>query len=319
MRIFRGAGRWAIVVATAMLVADLRSDAGSISAVSDPIARALFRQIQALPVVREERYQLNVRIRLVPLVWIAHENVGEAQVTWRHSPGVQAIELLVGTVPDRTPRRINRWGYVADLVRGATTTSLGLMNAANDEATVAGAQRAVGKAASEGRYRAVTTTASLRTSSSLTTVRAAPASWTFQDLALAVDLLSTAPAEARSIDVPDHRHDGFLTALDTLLHRSAALCFDPPAPGHVNVLPYVYGSTTYELRLLTCARSEPVTVGQGRSPDTVTSTFRILNRATRHATEFGIASESSGEWRGRPVRVWFRPRSWMELELTPMP
>ncbi len=60
-------------------------------------------------------YTVNAKVRLMPLVWIGRDNIGGARITRRHdASGRRTFELLVGSDPDRAPRRINRWGFIRE-------------------------------------------------------------------------------------------------------------------------------------------------------------------------------------------------------------
>jgi len=43
------------------------------------------------------------------LFWIGRSNVGDAIVTRTAAPHETSYSLLIGSDPDRAPRRINRW------------------------------------------------------------------------------------------------------------------------------------------------------------------------------------------------------------------
>lgn len=62
-----------------------------------------------LPIVAQHRYRMAAKIRPL-LFWIGRDNVGEAQVVWHAGGSARGVELLIGSDPDRAPRRINRWG-----------------------------------------------------------------------------------------------------------------------------------------------------------------------------------------------------------------
>ncbi|MBM3770324.1 MAG: hypothetical protein FJW27_03380 [Acidimicrobiia bacterium] len=59
------------------------------------------------------RYRMAGRIRPL-LFWFGKDDVGFARITWRSADeGCRAYELLVGTDPNRAPRGLNKWGFIA--------------------------------------------------------------------------------------------------------------------------------------------------------------------------------------------------------------
>jgi hypothetical protein len=73
-----------------------------------------------LPVVSEHRYRMLAKVRPL-LFWISKDDVGGAKVSWRGSEdGGFGLDLLIGSDPRRAPRQINKWGYIAEQVRGST-------------------------------------------------------------------------------------------------------------------------------------------------------------------------------------------------------
>ena len=77
-------------------------------------ARHGVASFSAAEVTRERLYQVDARARPF-LFWIRKSNIGDGRLTWRRGPdGTIGYELLVGSDPARTPRHINRWGYLRE-------------------------------------------------------------------------------------------------------------------------------------------------------------------------------------------------------------
>jgi hypothetical protein len=53
----------------------------------------------------------------------------------------------------------------------------------------------------------------------------------------------------------------------------------------------------------------------GSFADVIDGRFRVRNRATQDKTRFRVLYGTSGELRGLPGRVVFRPHWWMEGEM----
>ena len=87
-----------------------------------------------IPVAREHSYVVNARVRPVLLFWIARDNIGGARITWREgATGRRAFEFLIGSDPARTPRRINRWGFIVEDLDAENAQVLGVMSESDEE------------------------------------------------------------------------------------------------------------------------------------------------------------------------------------------
>ena len=70
------------------------------------------------PIHKEYRYRMSAAIRPL-LFWIGDSDVGGARIVWRRGEdGRRGYEFLLGSDPIRAPRKINRWGFVREELRG---------------------------------------------------------------------------------------------------------------------------------------------------------------------------------------------------------
>src|SRR5262249_37885049 len=109
----------------------------------------------SLPIVSEHRYRMLARVRPL-LFWISKDDVGGAKVSWRaNGPGEFGLELLIGSDPLKAPRSVNKWGYIAEEVRGTDARVIGVMKQSNEQ-SIDDAEKQLG---AEGRggftYRAI--------------------------------------------------------------------------------------------------------------------------------------------------------------------
>ena len=108
-----------VVVASAIAGSLLASESdGPVRNLEPDTTKVVFRSV-SLPVRVEHRYRMLGRVRPL-LFWISREDVGGAQVTWREAADGVGYELLIGSDPERAPRRINRWGYIGEERRAPT-------------------------------------------------------------------------------------------------------------------------------------------------------------------------------------------------------
>jgi hypothetical protein len=83
------------------------------------------------------------------LFWFGKDNVGGARIRWRQGEGSdRGYDLLIGSDPQRAPRKVNRWGFIQEESRGGESTVLGViqkseqdtLQAAQADATADGQQ-----------------------------------------------------------------------------------------------------------------------------------------------------------------------------------
>jgi hypothetical protein len=268
-------------------------------------------------VVREQLYIVNAKVRPLLLFWIERQNVGDARLTWRKAGGDRrGFELLIGSDPERAPRRINRWGFIVEELSPGNAEVLGLMKESNEE-TVEAAEAEIACQRDISVFKAAQTTISGgRAVSKSMTVRA-PASLTYHDLD---SLLALIPAEShrvRTVQLPLGIQTGFLVAMDSLMHTSAVPCGSRKGAGAKAVagVPFVYGPTLYDLSLLGCTFEPTHRTATEMLTDIVEGHFQVRNRTTGNETRFRVSYGTSGHLLGVPVRAVFRPRWWMEIEL----
>lgn len=102
----------------------------------------------AVNVSREHEYRVDARVRPL-LFWIRKSNIGDGRITWRTGPGgTVGYELLVGTDPARTPRRINRGGYLREESAPAGAVVFGVMSQ-SDEQSIEDADKTTSRAAED--------------------------------------------------------------------------------------------------------------------------------------------------------------------------
>src|SRR5262249_31716495 len=150
-------------------------------------------------------------------------DVGGARISWHGDDnGGFGLDLLIGSDPDRAPRRINRWGYIAEQVRGSDARVLGVMKQSNEESV----KEAESQLENEGRggyvYRAIQgTTADGESHAAVTSVRV-ERDLTFRDIDPLLMLIGAATqgGDTRSVAVPGGTRPGFLVALRDLVKQS---------------------------------------------------------------------------------------------------
>lgn len=264
----------------------------------------------ASEVTRATEYHYTVSGRARPLlVWTGRRDVGAATVErTANAANGERIALVIGTDPARAPMRMNRWGYTSESRCGTRTDVVGLMTQ-SDEKTIDEATVSIAAGDASRPYRAIRATidgASARTEALRVN---APSERTYRDAASILEALPVGRA-TRAIAVPAGASPGFLFAVDAALQRAAA-----SPDGASTTLSYVYGLHAYDLSAVVVGRPAALAVGGRTYARTVAVDFLVRNRSTGERTEFQITAGTSGDVTGVPLRVVYRPRWWLELEL----
>jgi len=255
----------------------------------------------------EYRYSMNVRIRPLLVFWISRSGVGTAVVTRNDSPATARYTLLIGSDPDRVPRRINRWGYIEEEMRGREAHLLGLMTQ-SDETSLEEADAGVRtQAAGRHPFRVIQGTVDGDRAISRVATIAAPADYTFRQLESVLGLMRSdaAAGASRSLTLPPGTRPGFLAALADAMRTASA-----------TPIRYVYYGRLYELRQervrdVANVQIDGVGLGAARAAE-----FVVTSLHDGEKTRFSMTYGTEGRFAGVPLAASYQPRWWMQVELT---
>jgi hypothetical protein len=271
--------------------------------------------IAEVPVARELLYTVDARVRPLLFFWIGRDNVGSARITWRKgTAGERAFDLLIGSDPERAPRRINRWGFITERLSGDDAEVLGIMKESGEQ-TLEEAEASVGRQ-TDGMavFKTSRSTITKNVAIGGTADLRAPARLTYRELDDVLSLVPDTLRKVRTLELPPGTHRGFLVALDTMIGHSIEPCRARVATSPATVS-YVYDQTLYTLSLESCDFEPRMPSRVGVFTDVVNSRFEVRNRSTGNETSFRVVYGTSGDHRGVPVRALFRPHWWIEVEL----
>jgi len=256
--------------------------------------------------VERHHYVIAARIRPLLVFWIGRSSVGDAIVTRRLSPGEATYALLIGSDPDRAPRRINRWGYIREEIRGAEARLIGLMTE-SDEDSIEEAEANIRKQAhGDHPFKIIRATVDGEQAQSVVTSIGAPYDYSFRQLQTVLDLaLRESPqGKPRTIRLPPGTRPGFLAALADAMHT-------PTGP-----IAYVYHGRIYELRR-TDARTIPdLRIAGASYGRAIAADFTTTSTHDGEQTRFSMTYGTEGSFAEVPLRVSYQPRWWMEVNLT---
>ena len=261
---------------------------------------------EPLPVRSEHRYRMLAKVRPL-LFWITKDDVGGARVSWRgDDAGAFGLELLIGSDPLRAPRKVNKWGYIAEEIRGTDARVIGVMKQ-SDEQSVADAEKQLGADGGQGfTYRAIQGTADSREATAgVTSVRVAK-DLSYRDIDALLGMVSTASAspEKRVVALPAGTRPGFLVALHDLVSGAAK-----------STVSYVYFGVFYDLTMKGSTALKSPTIDGHRYTNLARSEFEIRNRSNGEVTKFQLTYGTEGALAGIPVHAVYQPRWWFEVQL----
>jgi hypothetical protein len=286
------------------------------AAVLQPAARADGRAATApgggsspstSPPFERHHYTMSARVRPLAVFWIRRAGIGDAIVTRRRAPGEASYSLLIGSDPERTPFRINRWGYIEEEIRGAQFRMTGLMTQ-SDEESIAEAEANVRRRPIGGSpYRVIDATADGQQSRSRVTSIAAPETYTFRQLPAMLDLVRRADADgvSRAVRLAPGVRPGFLAALADAMQ----------SPSTKSIV-YVYYGRLYELRRTRTERVGDVRIDGTSYGDAVAADFLVTSRYDGEQTRFSMTYATDGPLAEVPLRITYQPRWWIQIELT---
>ena len=266
-------------------------------------------------------YAISARVRPLLVFWISRSGVGDAVVTKRQGPSETGYSLLIGSDPDRAPRRINRWGYINEEMRGGEATLIGLMTE-SDEDSIKQAEANIGRPVAGDRvFKIIRATIDGDQARSIVTSIAAPAAYSFRQVHTLLDLAQNQSTEgqegrARVIRLPSGTRPGFLTALAELMHRHVEEWHASgrvPAGGPIS---YVYHGRIYELSVMRTRPLASVRVGGAAYAHVIASDFETRSTYDGEVDQFSITYGTEGSLAEIPLAASYQPKWWMQIELT---
>lgn len=282
-------------------------------------ARAAGRSLPAtaasLPGATERHhYMMSARVRPL-LFWVGRSNVGDAIVARTTAPHEARYSLLIGSDPDRAPRRINRWGYIEETIRGDAATVVGLMTD-SDEASVEEAETNLRK---EGRgahtFSVIHAAIDAEQSRSVVTAVAAPADYSFREVRAVLALASDGTAgPSRVVRLPRGTRPGFLSAISEIIHTQA----DSARAGALHAgtpVTYVYHGKLYELRATSVQFKPTFQVNSSRYARVVSAQFVTKSQKDGEETGFALSYAIDGRLAEVPLTISYQPRWWMQVNL----
>jgi len=272
-----------------------------------------------LPLVSEHLYTVTARVRIL-LFWYSRDDVGLARLRWRVGPDDRrGYELLIASDPDRAPRKINQWGFVAEETGpdGAALLGLGKDSDPKSLEEAEAGTEAEG-AARQFLYKAIRTEVRGQTGRTGVMRLALPRDPTYRDLDAVIAQLPASPPSPKHYTLMPGVRRGYLPTLQEAVDDCLAWyrAGRPAKESPIGVVrPYVYDGKLYEL-VVRSSKPVPSAKYRGRPfTDLIHTEFVITNTVSRGQTRFRVDFPAAGPMAGAPVHVVYRPRWWFEVEI----
>ena len=251
-------------------------------------------------------YTMNARVRPLLLFWISKSNVGDAMTLRRQDGAETEYSLLIGSDPQRAPRKINRWGYIDEDVKGSNATVIGLMTE-SDEDSIEQAEASIKQQDGQRVFKVIRGSIAADQAQSVVTSVPAPSTYNFRHVNTLLELArrDRHDGRTRSVTLPAGTRPGFLSALADLIHAhvqqwKTASRVDAGAP-----ITYAYHGKIYQLR---ATKTE-------RRSHAIASQFEIRNIVNGELTRFSMTYGTEGALAEVPLTVSFQPKWWLEVEI----
>lgn len=279
--------------------------------------------VSAAPSPSRYHYRLAGRVRALLLFWMGRDDVGEVTILASRPGGrAQMVELLIGSDPNKAPRRINRWGYIRE-ERGPDATSIvGLMKA-SDEDSLEEATASVDRAANAGGslFKAIQSSVTNDEARSAVTLLPLSEDPTFRQLETLLSRLDEAPEPARErhLALPAGTRPGFLLSVAELVREASAAARRQGARVRASDLPtlgYVYNGELYRVHVRRLSTERGPLQKWAEAPPRLRAEFETTRVKNGDQSRFTLVFATEGALADVPLSIVYRPRWWLEVEAT---
>jgi hypothetical protein len=259
---------------------------------------------------------MGARIRPL-LFWIGKDDVGDAAIAMERDADGAAYSVLIGSDPDRAPRRINRWGYISEEIRGGAATLVGLMTE-SDEGSISEAEANLQKQNGERTFNVIRTSVADGQAHSVVTSVVAPAAYTFQQVDVLLSLAANRGRDgtARIVRLPGGTRPGFLTGLADIVHDQVARWRTSHTVSPGADVTFVYHGKLYQLRAVRSRAVANLRAGGAVYEHAIASQFQIKNLRDSELTDFSITFAADGPLAETVLAATYQPKWWIEIQLT---
>lgn len=264
-----------------------------------------------LPVVHQHTYKMSGRIRMLVL-WIERDDVGSGLIRWRGAGEGLAYELLIGSDPLRAPGKLNKWGYLAEEVRGEECAVVGLISKDSEQRL---SDVKAGLATKQDRpFDTIRGRVTQHQAYARVSTLHAPNSVTYREADAVLKLaLGDSSTAVRQLERPLGARPGFLSSVAELIHWS----INETGQGKnlTRTIPYIYGDRLYELRLLEATPMSRFERDGRIFEHVIRARFETGLPQSRPGSRFELVYGTSGPLAEAPILISYQPKWWLHVEL----
>jgi len=261
-----------------------------------------------LPVVREHTYRMAGKIRLL-MLWVGRDDVGSGVITWRGAGNEKAIELLIGSDPQRAPGELNKWGYLVEAMRGGESSVVGLISQENDD-RLSDVKAGLKTRKEQRAFDTIRGYAAAAEGMARVGTLYAPSNLTYHDADTVLkDVLADSSLDIKRVARSGDVRPGFLSSLTELLAASL------DKKNYNQRIRYIHGDRLYQIRHI---ESTPLARFErdGRTwQNVIRGSFETGEAGGRPGTRFELVYGSSGALSGIPIVISYQPKWWLQVDL----
>jgi hypothetical protein len=249
------------------------------------------------------------KIRVL-LLWVGRDDVGSGVIKWRSNGEERAIELLIGSDPNRAPSQLNKWGYLVEAMRGDESSVVGLISQENDD-RLSDVKADLKNRKEQRAFDTIRGYAAVTEGTARVGTLYAPSNLTYHDADTVLKrVLDDTSLSVKRVARRGPVRPGFLTALTELIGGSIGKKHDT-----TNRIQYIHGDRLFELRLVDSTRISRFERDGHTWRDVVRGRFETAEAGNRSGTRFELVYGASGALTGIPILISYQPKWWLQVDL----
>ena len=263
---------------------------------------------RTMPVVRQHTYRMAGKIRVL-LLWVGRDDVGSGVIKWRGDGDEKAIEILIGSDPNRAPSQLNKWGYLVEAMRGGESSVVGLISQENDD-RLSDVKADLKTHKEQRAFDTIRGYAATAEGMARVGTLYAPNHLTYHDAdTVLVSVLADSSLAVKRVARRGNVRPGFLTSLTELITSSLAKNNDNAR------LQYIHGDRLFELRLLDATRLARFDRDGRTWHNVIRGRFETGEAGNGSGTRFELVYGASGALTGIPILISYQPKWWLQVDL----
>ncbi len=263
---------------------------------------------RTLPVVRQHTYRMAGKVRVL-LLWVGRDDVGSGVIKWRGDGDEKAIEILIGSDPNRAPSQLNKWGYLVEAMRGGESSVVGLISQENDD-RLSDVKADLKTHKEQRAFDTIRGYAATAEGMARVGTLYAPNHLTYHDADTVLDsVLADSSLAVKRVARRGNVRPGFLTSLTELITSSLDKNNDNAR------LQYIHGDRLFELRLVDATRLARFDRDGRTWHNVIRGRFETAEAGNPSGTRFELVYGASGALTGVPILISYQPKWWLQVDL----